>query len=168
MHHSRILIWSLLVLIGCKTASVSTGSDDTGYYEDLKKLRPDITSTESVPVNNTETRPKENVNYTGHLKTELDSINRIIVARNQQQQYVDGYTIQIYNGTNRQEANDARYRASQLAPNLDPKISYHQPSYKVKVGQYVDRLEAHKIFQEIKEEFPMALLIPERIIVNYD
>lgn len=166
MRTSRLLI--LVVLAGsfaCKTSKPTTSEEV--YKEDLSSLRPDLKTEVESPK---EEEPKIMASDLpqGHLKAELDSINEIIIARNREQQYVDGFTIQIYTGNDREAATAAMQLASVIRPELDAQIEYHQPSYKVKAGQYLDRLKAHEVFESLKEEFPLALLIPERIRIDYD
>ena len=168
MHTHRVVIGLLLIgLIGCKTSTVPTSSEEV-YNEDLAFLRPSFVEEiaeepeAEAPMASTTTLPS------GHLKTELDSVNQLIISNNRAQRYVDGYTIQIYTGNDREAATEAMNRAMSIDPQLDPQIQYYQPSYKVKAGQYINRLEAHEVFERLKVEFPLALLIPERIRVDYD
>lgn len=169
MRNSGIIIFCLsLLVVGCKTSTVTRTS--SAYHEDLSGLRP-VLEDAKEDRRDTLTSPSTSsttATFSRHIKDELDSVNRIIIERNKAQNYANGYTVQIYTGGDRQAANDALSKADSLYPDLDPQISYMQPSYKVKVGQYVDRLEAHQVFEEIKKEFPFALLIPERIIIQYD
>ena len=164
-----IAISCLFVLLGCKSSRITTKAAPAEYAEELNHLRPDLTV--SPGQDSVVLLPSAGIsssNYPGNIKSELDSINRIIIARNAEQRYLDGFTIQIYTGNDRDAAYEARDKALLVDPSLDPVISYHQPGYKVKVGQYADRLQAHKVYTSLKTEFPLALLIPERIQVNYD
>jgi len=170
MRTSGILIAVLAIgTFACKTSQV-TSSRSEPYKEDMSLLREDLArqkDTATIAIVPETSQPNTGV-PTGHLKVELDSVNKIIVEKNRQQRFVDGYTIQIYTGGDREVATEALTKAAELNPDLDPQIEYHQPSYKVKVGQYLDRLKAHEVFESLKEEFPLALLIPERIRVDYD
>lgn len=141
-----------LAMWSCKTIPVSSSIDT--YREDLSGLRSALTVTEevvpseentSLGIHSSETAP------TGHIKAELDSVSTIITEQNKALRYVDGYTIQVYTGSNREDALLARSKVRQVNADLKPSIQYHQPNYKVKVGQYVDRLKAHEIFESSKE-----------------
>lgn len=161
------LIITLLIVTSCKTSSVTTGDAAEPYREDLSGLRLPLT------VKKEESKVDSslfisNVKPTGHIRTELDSINQLIIAKNKTQRIVDGYTIQIYTGVDREAATAAQDKAMNMDAALEPVIEYHQPTYKVKIGQYTDRLKAHQVFEYVKKEFPLALLIPERISVDYD
>ncbi len=167
MRNSGIIALALALSVwSCKTSSVATTANNS-YSEDLSLLRAEMT-----PMNNNEEEQVVIINNgnipTSHLKSELDSVNQIIIQNNLNQQFVDGYTIQIYTGNDRTAADNAAKTASYLLLDIDPQVSYDQPNYKVKVGQYVNRLEAHQVFETLKKEFPLALLIPDRIRVNYE
>lgn len=168
MRTTGLLIISLVLLGGCKTAQVPGPTANIVFEEDLSVLRPDL--------NQVETENDSTVTFTqlkapsleSTLIQELDSVNQIIIANNLGRRVVDGFTIQIYTGNNREDAESARQMVLSLFPDLSPQVSYYQPSYKVKVGQYTDRLEAHRVFESLKEDFPQALLIPERIELKYE
>lgn len=173
MRGTRLLIIGLLAVLayGCKTSSVKkTSSTDTreAYSEDLSVLRPEVADSKFDTTTIDSSSVAGYGPISGHIKYELDSVNSIITEQNRAKHYVDGFTIQVYTGNDRTAANDAVRRVNLINPDLDPKIRYVQPSYKVKVGQYISRLEAHEIFESLKDEFPLALLIPERIPVDYD
>lgn len=160
------LIFVLFLLAGCKS-TVQTSS--INYEEDLSVHRPDLIS---VPVE----KGKENefdekevfIPLKGSIKEELDSIAKISYQENKAGKLVDGFMIQIYSGSSRSDATDVMNKANELFPELNPQISYRQPSFRVKAGQFTDRLEANRVFQTLKQEFPRALLIPERFTLVYE
>ncbi len=174
MRTSGFLIAASLFMVlaySCKTSSTSTkGSASTTYREDLSALRPALKISESDPteVTTPEQEASQTSTIAGHLKEELDSVNQIIISQNKVRKYVDGFTIQVYTGNDRDKAYAARSKVLEINPDLRPTMRYYQPSYKVKVGQYVSKLEAHQIYESLRKEFPLALLIPERIAIDYD
>ena len=174
MRTSRLLILGIVLAVvvnGCKTSSTTTkgSSSSETYREDLSVLRPDLKIIESNSDSIDATKVvSQGAPITGHLKYELDSVNQIIIAQNKVRKYVDGYTIQVYTGSDRDKAYAAKSKVLEINPDLEPTMHYIQPSYKVKVGQYVSKLEAHEIYESLRKEFPLALLIPERIPVDYD
>ena len=165
MRIDRLVILSLLV--ACKvTAPTTTGS----YSEDLSIHRP-VSTIELQEQNEPEEEVLIQETYeplTGHIKDELDSIAKVAYLMNKEGRYVDGFVIQVYSGNSRNEANKAKTKMVDLFPELDPKISYRQPSFRVKGGKFIDRLEAHRIHSLVKEEFPKSLLIPERFLLTYE
>ncbi|MEQ9405336.1 MAG: SPOR domain-containing protein [Cyclobacteriaceae bacterium] len=162
MRNCGIII--LILLVGCKAAPpASTAS----YSEDLSVYRPKpvMTNTDSAKV---ETLKEAFTPLEGHIKAELDSIVRVSVAQNKEGKLVNGFIIQLYTGNSRDEANAVWNRFDELFPGLSPKVSYLQPNFRVKAGRFTNKLKAQRIFRDIKAEFPKALLVPERFIMNYE
>ena len=165
MRIDRLVI--LAIMIGCKAAAPTTKSSNV-YSENLSVLRPDL----SESVTDADTLKKDTyesyVPLTGHIKAELDSIAKISLADNRQGKFVDGYVIQVHSGSDREEANTIRDEMYVNFSELKPRVSYHQPSFRVKAGKFTDRLEASRVWAEVKKEFPRALLVPERFKVVYE
>lgn len=134
----------------------------TNYSEDLSIHRPEIAPVEEE-AKNQEVVVQDPIELTGHIRTELDSILSIIVAGNLQKTHWDGFTIQVYNGLNREEAYGVRTIVEDMELNLPVRLEYRQPNYKVKVGLYFDQLMAHADLITLKEKFSASLLIPEKI-----
>ena len=79
---------------------------------------------------------------------------------------IDGYRIQItaYSGTNsrnRAEAERAAFKAN--FPGISVYLSYSEPYFKIRVGNYLTRLEAYKDLKRIKLTYPNAYIVPEKI-----
>ena len=172
MCYHRIVYIILLAVIftACKTSVVTTSTTDN-YQEDLSVLRPDLSEVKEIRDNTPATTASSSTKYSSvdmSITEEMDSINSIIIQRNSEKKYVDGYTIQIYTGNDNEAAREAKEQTLLMFPELEPVISYNQPTFKVKVGSYHNRLEAHRVFESLKKEFPYALLIPERIPIKYE
>ena len=80
--------------------------------------------------------------------------------------YAQGYRIQIYSGNNRDEANKARDRSYALFPDITPHIVYNQPTFRVKVGDFVDRLEAQSVYAGLITDFPNAMVVQDKIEIK--
>ncbi len=63
-------------------------------------------------------------------------------------------------------ANEAKSMVYKMLPDSFPQLTYQQPNFKVKVGKFYTRFDAQKTFTEIKREFPRAIVIPERIVID--
>ncbi len=159
MCYYRFLIL-IIALAGCKGTAIVQNTSP--YSENLSVHRLDL----SVPIEEdtmTTMEVLDPVELTGHIKTELDSINRIIIENNKNKKYWDGYVIQVYNGNSRQAAQNALEFLEEKYPEMNPNMSYYQPNYRVKVGKFFDRLEATKSFREMRLHFPRALLLPDKL-----
>jgi hypothetical protein len=168
-------IWfvlSVVIAAACssKTTNTTTTPQEGKYSEDLSVWHPkqvvasDTSKTspqssgEKKPASVTE--PKFTINK--QLDTVLDSISEV----NLKNGLVDGFTIQVYSGTKREEALNAKKALSTALPDLDSDVQYVQPNFRVRTGKYFDRFEAQKDYLAVKRHFPNAIVIPDRISIN--
>lgn len=74
-----------------------------------------------------------------------------------------GFRVQIFSGLNREEAYAEQTRFKSLFPNVTSYISYTQPNYKLRVGDFRTKLEAQKFMNELKGEFSSIFIFEEKI-----
>ncbi|MDW3196654.1 MAG: hypothetical protein R8G66_30030 [Cytophagales bacterium] len=164
----QISFLMMALLMGFWACKPSQPTQVTNYSEDLSIHRPDFSPAEDTPVEQ-EVELQDPVELTGHLRAELDSVLSIIVAGNLKKTYWDGYTIQVYNGLNREQAYGVRKAVENMELGLPVRLEYRQPNYKVKVGLYFNQLTAHSDLMNLKKEFSASLLIPEKIkLADYE
>lgn len=174
------MIW--FVMLGLYFSCAGTGSSSqksAGYkvdfeedlsvhrtasaYKTADELAPGSGGTPSSPENRF---PEGPAIMNNDITQDLDQLVAEVARKNSNIKSIPGFTIQVYSGTNREQADLARRKVYQVLPDAQPEMKYVQPNYKVQVGQFVERLEAQKEFSLIKEEFPSALIIPDRIVIN--
>jgi len=179
MNRMHFQITSIVLFTGALVScspSLST-STDKDYYEDLSVLRPIYASPEntvhqSVELPQSGQTGQESVELSEDFIAEfdityrLDSLLDSVALNNQQIRYFQGYTIQVYTGNSREEANNAKALVYRILPSSRPAVSYDLPNYKVKVGKFNYRLEAQKDFAQIKREFPTAILVPQQFKID--
>ncbi len=61
---------------------------------------------------------------------------------------------------------EAKIFLFQNYPELNTYLSYSQPSYKLKVGDFTSKLEAEKYYQHIKERYSLAMIINDKIEIK--
>lgn len=79
---------------------------------------------------------------------------------------INGYRIQIaaYSGVNsKSQAEAARNTFSNLFPYTKSYLTYNEPYFKVRVGDYYTRLQAYKDLETIKSTYPSAYIVPDKI-----
>lgn len=161
---SNISVFSfLLIAMGCVA---QRSNDGKTYHEDLSLVRPKfqllVDSTKKMDGGNQKTQvfPTRNVN--AKVDFVLDSIDRL----NSLRKFIEGYTIQIYSGQNREDANTAKKVLADENTGLTADLQYIQPKFRVRVGNYFSKLEAQKDLMRLKSIFPNAILIPEKIPIR--
>lgn len=163
-----LLIVAGAILNCCSAQLAGTSSSDTTHSENLSAYRPKVateqpkkdTSLTASIAKPTVASPSLTVNK--KVDAVLDSIDKL----NQTRKYVDGYTLQIYSGTIREEAMETKKQMSLHVPELIPALEYNQPKFRVTVGSYFTRLEAQKDLLRIKQFFPNTILVPERVSIK--
>ena len=164
---------ALVAACASTTKTTTVSSTNQKYSEDLTVLRPKPaatttdTKTGGTSTSLTEGRkqtpyvePKYAVNK--KLDTVLDSIDHI----NKQRSFIDGFTIQVYSGARKEDAMKAKQELSSSLPDLQSEVLYSQPNFRVKVGKYYSRIEAQKDYLDVKQLFPTAIVIPDKVAIN--
>lgn len=162
MYRQVTILFILYLVVSC-TPKLATKDDAEEYSEDVSEFRPQIEDDESesleVPMTNFEKGPY--VAPTHSINREMNVVMDSIVVHNSDKTYTT-YTIQVYIGRSREEANQVREKVYRVLPDEKPQLTYKQPSYKVNVGRYFDRVEAYKTLTTLRGTFPSAMLVPER------
>jgi len=157
--------FSLIILsLACAKKGIATSSGK--YEEDLEPYRPKYEIKETAKA---ETPTKESnivVKPTEHDNARLEEKLSLIREKNKEIKYTQGYRIQVYSGNNQESAEKAKEGIYRIDPNLDPEIIYFPPNFKVKVGNFYDRIEAYETLLIIRESFLQALLLPERVTIK--
>lgn len=167
------LIIALFFLAACSSKVTTSSTTGSGKYSEdlsgLRKVEPLPTDTlKATGTGNTELKrnpaiylePRHSINQS--LDVVLDSIDRIHLANG----VVDGYTIQLYSGVQRDEALDVRKQVATMLPQIDADMQFVQPNFRVRAGKYMNRLEAQKDYMTVKRYFPNAIIIPDRIAIK--
>ena len=158
-----ISILSLFFVLSCvnQKISISSNNDSRKYFEDLSFIR------ESENVSNSTN--DENIVYKKNnlgIDIELDSILKIIKSEVDEEIFTDGYTIQIYLGDKREEAENTVEKLFEYDSLIKSNTIFTQPNYRVKTGTFEDRFKANFEYNKLKKTFPNAIIIPEKIKIN--
>ena len=78
-------------------------------------------------------------------------------------QSMHGYRIQIYFGGVRQKASEVKLDFNSRYPDLQAYLSYQQPNFKVRIGDYRSRYEAQKFLKEIEGLYPTSFIVPDEV-----
>jgi phytoene/squalene synthetase len=95
----------------------------------------------------------------------LDTLVQRVYEANEDKPAIDGYRIQIYSGSNRTTANQVKAAFMMEFREERAYLSYKQPYFKVRVGNYRTKVEALKLFTELKnhEKFKAVLIVNDEI-----
>lgn len=74
-----------------------------------------------------------------------------------------GYRVQIFYGLDRKEVFSGQDKFKALYPKLRTYITYKEPNYYLRVGDFRTRLEAQNLLNELKGIFPTLFIYREKI-----
>lgn len=76
---------------------------------------------------------------------------------------VPGYRIQIYFGVNRPKASEVKLDFISRHPDIAAYLTYQQPNYKVRVGDFRNRYEAYQFLKKIEGLYPTTFVVPDEV-----
>jgi hypothetical protein len=74
-----------------------------------------------------------------------------------------GYRVQIYYGSDRRAVYKEQARFASLHPDLVTYITYREPNYYLRAGDFRTRLEAQKLMSELRSTYPTLFIFREKI-----
>lgn len=74
-----------------------------------------------------------------------------------------GYRVQVYYGADRREMYSEQARFKSEYPRLNTYITYKEPNYYLRVGDFRTRLDAQKFMNELRPSFPTLFIFKEKI-----
>lgn len=101
-----------------------------------------------------------------HQDSRVDSILQRHINYNRQSDGIDGYRIHIFfeaGNLSLSKANQAASRYQMLYPGDTAYVSFSEPYYRVRVGDFRTRLDAEGYLQKIIRDYPNAFVIKDKI-----
>lgn len=77
-----------------------------------------------------------------------------------------GYRVQIYNGNDRNRANEIKVDFMRRFPGVRTYLTYVQPQFRVKVGDYRTREEAHTMYTQVSPLYNPSMIVPDIVMIN--
>lgn len=110
-------------------------------------------------------------NDTGGIVIHADS--RLAVATKshvpQQRNYIrstHGFRVQIYSGSDRAKASEIKLDFMRRFPGMRTYMTYVQPQFRIKVGDFATRAEAQKIYQQVSTLYPTCMIVPDIVEIT--
>lgn len=155
-----------MVLFSCARTpgSTSSGSETVAKAEDFSAYRPKFPAppADTKPA----TEPTVIVAPTHHVNNRVLALLDTMANVNKAIKYAQGYRILAYTGTERKTAMDMRRAIIDRIPEERDYLQYRQPTFRLKVGDYLTRIEAQQVLSRIRDITPNALIVTDQINVN--
>ena len=152
-----ILLIHLLISLTVGTTLGQSRSNP--YQEDLSRLRPPVEPAKAL----TEPKSRQRVEAIHSVNESVDRVLDSIAGFNRSLKYTDGFRIQVYSGQKKQEAIEAAAMVNEAASDLKAEVEFVQPKFRVVVGKYYSRIEAHRDLYRLRRMFPGVIIVPEKV-----
>ena len=162
------LLLSLVIVIstGCASSSAKSTTDKTvkvggkdKVVEDLSVYRPKYNTTE-------EATTTARIEPTNHVNRKVAVLMDTVASVNKNIKYAQGYRILAYNGSDRQDVMNLRKSILRRVPEVKDYLTYNQPNFRLKVGDFFSRLEAQQVLNQISDLIPNAQIVQDQINIK--
>ena len=93
----------------------------------------------------------------------LDSLVQKQIRINEQKNTIAGFRVQIYFGGERNKANATKSEFLKKFPDEMAYLIYQQPNFKIRVGDFKDRLKAQQFYLKLLPIFNTAFIVKDEI-----
>lgn len=173
----HLLFLSFLWFLGSCMSKLSPSKENknsekiTEYSEDLSVFRPKYETPQSANVEKTELPKSQTTSdkATSPLKNENDAVEAMLVhIKETNKKLADGkgYRIQVFSGNNKADFESAKSYIYRNFSELELYESYSQPTYKIKVGDFVSMDEATRYQVNLKTKFTTVRIISDKINIK--
>jgi hypothetical protein len=167
---SRLGLLSIVfVLMSCAKGQTQMKQDTTKgmIKEDLTSYRPKYDADSAPKTTPTDTKNTSAAGTTGgsiiNSGKNIDARVDSVANKNKGIKSAQGYRVLVYSGNSSEESKKVRERIYKILPDADIYSQYKQPTFRVKVGDCYNRIEANNLYVKLKEEFPEAKIVPDQI-----
>ncbi|TXK50871.1 sporulation protein [Pontibacter qinzhouensis] len=156
-----------LVLAACGSSSRTSTSDagratgKTRAAEDLSEFRPTYPDAEATGSN-----AAAPLTPTNHVNNRVAALMDTVASVNRNVKYAQGFRILAYNGSERQTVMDLRKAIIARVPQEKDYLTYQQPNFRLKIGDYFSRIEAQQVLNQIRDLLPNAQIVSDQININ--
>ncbi len=155
-------LFALVLLLGT-ACSPRTGTGTAGaggkvrVEEDLSAYRP------KYPVAEAGANTAARATPTNHVNDRVAVLMDTVASVNKGIKYAQGYRILAYNGSEREAVMNLRKTIIARLPEEKDYLTYQQPNFRLKVGDYFSRMEAQLVLNQLRDLLPNAQIVQEQI-----
>ena len=159
----------MVLFTACAAGNKPTGGGGGGdakakskTAEDLSAYRPKFETPEPAA----EAPVMAAIIPTEHNNQQVAVLMDTLAAVNKNIKYAQGFRILAYTGTDKNTVMNIRRSIINRMPDERDYLTYKQPTYRLKIGDYLSRVEAQQALQQIRDIVPNAMIMAEQININ--
>jgi hypothetical protein len=162
-----VFVLLLLIAVACSspkgvnksTSEVNKSAGSVIIAEDLSDFRPQYPAAENAT-------PATRATPVNHVNNRVNVLMDTVANVNKNIKYAQGYRILAYNGSERQIVMDLRKNILNRVPEENGYLTYQQPNFRLKIGDFFTRVEAQQILNKIQDLIPNAQIVQDQITIN--
>ncbi len=110
--------------------------------------------------------------YTAHsqvninIDSEIERTVNTYIQHNLSKEEILGYRIQIAAGTSRDKISKAQSSFRSKYVSQRTYLTYNSPYFKLRTGDFKDRLKAYRFLINVRRDFPSAFLVKDMVSVR--
>ncbi len=166
-----VLYVSFSTLFGCATGKTTTSR--TEFNDDLTQYRVVLATklNDELPTNTNEYELDATAwSAVAPAASVTNELLGRIAQRSRSNRSVSsfsGFRVQLYSGGDRGLARRmVNYLEDTLKTEEPVYLHYEQPNFKVKIGDFLNRVKAHEVHATLREAYPNSLVIRDNITFN--
>lgn len=94
---------------------------------------------------------------------DIDTLLMKTVEASKESHQFSGYRIQVFQATDRATAFKMKKELMAVLPDEDVRLIFNEPWYKIRVGNYRNRIEAQALYQQLIKLYPQTFIVPDKI-----
>jgi hypothetical protein len=163
-HPTRRFISLVLLLLVTVTAGTWCKKDSQSTYsENLATHRNKFKAAKSAVKKTVQATHKKKPAHITPVYAITDQLDYLLARKKEvskQIKHVQGYTIQAYVGGSRDEALRIKNKLYTHYPAIEPEVTYDLPHYTVRIGKFLEKLEAYPAYAAIRKQMPQVIIRP--------
>lgn len=161
----NIFLSLLILLVTACAPSAGKTTTDTGRFPGKEKVAEDL-SVYRPKYEAPETTVAVRVEPTNHVNSKVAVLMDTVASVNKNIKYAQGYRILAYNGSQRQDVMNLRKTIMTRVPDVKDYLTYQQPNFKLKIGDFFSRIEAQQVLNRISDLVPNAQIVQDQINID--
>ncbi len=156
---------SLLFSTACASSAGKGTTTDVGKPAVKEKVSEDL-SVYRPKYNTPEVTAVTRIEPTNHVNNKVAALMDTVTSVNKNIKYAQGYRILAYNGSERQNVMNLRKAIISRVPNTKDYLTYQQPNFRLKVGDFFSRVEAQQVLNRLSDLIPNAQIVQDQINID--
>ena len=100
-----------------------------------------------------------------HINSSLDAV-LVRISENNKDLKIPVYRVQVFSNIDREKAKQAKRDVYQKFLDVDVSIDYYSPNFRIRVGYFIHRLNAYRMYIALKDDFKNVLIVPEKVRIS--